>query len=335
MSVAASSNAKSVQIASDQLLRRLEGIQRLLNVTASAQEVNAELTDAVDDCLATLRQTKLWGQDNRLLSSELWNRAGHYLARGWLQNRARTKPRGYAGDYELLARLYENRCCDDPLGQLFDGYFQLQAAPQAVRNRMQMMADWFIGEATAQRLQDGRPRKVAVVGSAFGLDVRDALVRLDENSRQHLHVTLLDVDPQAIEFACQQILPLLPAEQLQALCSNPFRLPDRPRAAAALAGMDLLVCPGIFDYLDDLAGAAMLRTLYAQLAAGGRLIVFQFAPHCTTRAYMEWLANWYLLYRDANQFHRLVESAELSDASAHFSAEPLGVDLYVEIRRPM
>jgi len=79
----------------------------------------------------------------------------------------------------------------------------------------------------------------------------------------------------------------------------------------------------------------MLRCLFEQLAPGGRLTVFQFAPHNPTRAYMEWFGNWYLLYRDAGQFERLIESAGLSAASVTFGAEPLGVDLYATVTKSL
>ena len=77
----------------------------------------------------------------------------------------------------------------------------------------------------------------------------------------------------------------------------------------------------------------MLRCLYEQLAPAGRLIVFQFAPHNPTRAYMEWIGNWYLTYRDANALRRLVESAGLVSATAQYEAEKLGVDLFAAIQR--
>lgn len=292
----------------------------------------SQVAAAIDRCLAELNRLGLWGPDNRLPSSELWNVAGPWLSRGWLPNRARTKPRGYAGDYEMLARIYEQRLCDDPLGRLMDRYFQVSAAPQAVCNRMRMMRDW-IGAALAARVE--QPLRVGIVGSAFGSEVRDALLdHPAHEDRNRLHAVLLDLDPAAIEFAHAQLAPLLPADRLTAAAANLFRLAERPRLAAPLAGCDWIFCPGLFDYLDDAAAAAMLQCLFAQLAPGGRLTVFQFAPHNPTRSYMEWIGNWYLLYRDAAQFRELVSAAGFTAQQAHFAAEPLGVDLYVELTRP-
>ena len=82
---------------------------------------------------------------------------------------------------------------------------------------------------------------------------------------------------------------------------------------------------------DDAAAAAMLRALAARLAPGGNLTLFQFAPHNPTRAYMEWIANWYLIYRSGDQLKSLVTAAGLAANRVTYGAEPLGVDLYVTI----
>jgi SAM-dependent methyltransferase len=328
MTSSASAIQARVREVARRLLAKLQAVEARLGQTAAASGAEAEVAAAFDESLAELTTLQMWGPENRVPSSELWNAAGHLLCRGWLQNQARTKPRGYAGDYEMLARIYEHRLCDDPLGRLFDVYFQAQAAPQAVRNRMAMIADWIVEAA-----HGGHSLHFAVVGSAFGLEVRDALLRVEEQARRGIQVTLLDVDPAAIDFARQQLQGVLPAEQLTAASINLFRLPQRAPADASLAGADLIFCAGLFDYLDDAAAVAMLRCLYQQLANGGRLIVFQFAPHNPTRTYMEWFGNWYLTYRDATGFRRLVESAGLQNARFTYGAEPLGIDLFTTVQR--
>jgi extracellular factor (EF) 3-hydroxypalmitic acid methyl ester biosynthesis protein len=72
-----------------------------------------------------------------------------------------------------------------------------------------------------------------------------------------------------------------------------------------------------------------LRLFYGALAPGGRMTVFQFAPHNPSRALMEWIANWYLIYRDEGQFRSVVKQADVPSPCASFGAEPLGVDLFV------
>jgi len=293
------------------------------------------LAGRIDDCLAELSSLGVWGEANRLWSSLVWNACEASLARGWLQSRARTKPRGYAGDYELLRWIYERRVSGDPLGRLFDRYFQSQAAPQAVRNRMAMMSDWIVESAASREAaQDRRPLTVAFVGSAVGLEIRDACSHISAHQRQALKVVLIDVDPEAVEFARRQLRGVLDETQVAGMATNLFRLPERPNSAIELSDCDLLFCPGLFDYLSDAAAVRMLSSLYRRLAPGGRLVVFQFAPHNPTRAYMEWFGNWYLTYRGDAEFQRLIESAHLPDAAIAFGTEALGIDLFAAIAKP-
>ena len=277
------------------------------------------------------------GADNRPPSRELWDLAERWLVRGWLQNHARSKPRGYAGDHEMLARIYDASLCADPLGQLFDRYFQAQAAPQAVRYRMQMMADWIVETIRMRRAVSGTvaegPVKIGIVGSAFGAELREALRKLTESERHSLQAALLDLDPTALEYAREQLTGWLPKDRLSLSSGNLFRMADRPSMAAPLAGSDLLFCPGLFDYFDDATAAKFLKCLVDQLAPGGRLIVFQFAPHNPTRAYMEWFGNWYLTYRDRDALRDLVQAAELTDVDVAYGSEPSGVDLFAQITR--
>ena len=113
------------------LKAELEPVAAKVSADDSDERLYPQVAKTLDHCLADLAELNFWGVGNRVPSSELWNIAGPILERGWLQNRARTKPRGYAGDYEMLARIYEGTLCDDPLGRLFDRYFQEQAAPVA------------------------------------------------------------------------------------------------------------------------------------------------------------------------------------------------------------
>jgi len=234
----------------DDLLRKLQSVEELAADPAAAELAYLRLVAAIDDCLEQLSELKIWGKDNQLLSSPLWNVAGHLLSRGWLLKQAHDKPRGYAGDYELLSRIYRHELSGDPFGRLIDRYFQERHAPRAVRHRMAMMANWIVEAASSRDhppLTAHDSLRIALVGSAFGLEIRDALLRLDPISRQAVHVTLLDVDPAAIESARRELLPLLAPDRLTAISTNLFRLPQRPRIAAALAGSDFLFCPGLFD----------------------------------------------------------------------------------------
>jgi chemotaxis methyl-accepting protein methylase len=281
---------------------------------------------ALSQCLNRLTLTGLWGEANQFLSSVFWKTAGPVLEVGWLQQRARTKPLGYAGDHEILARMSENSSCDHPLGRLFDRYFLALAAPQAVRARCEHVASTLV----ARYLNHvGTRYRVVSVGSGPGIDIQTALSALPQGEREHVEVTLLDLDPEALEHASRRILQFVPQKNLICRRENLFRLASNGSLAAELNGTDLIICTGFFDYLRDDVAAEMLQFFWQCLAPGGQMLVGNFAPHNPTRAYMEWIGNWYLTYRTADELRDLAARADIPARKFSIQTERTGADLFL------
>ncbi|HJT31555.1 MAG TPA: class I SAM-dependent methyltransferase [Pirellulales bacterium] len=288
----------------------------------------ALLSTAMNRCLARLAATGCWGKANQLASGEFWAIAAPLLDVGWLQPRARHKPRGYAGDYEMFVRFWLRTCDEHPLGRLFDHYFQSQAAVEAVRSRTRQLAASIAAHATTR---DGQgPLHVVSVGCGPAIEIELAARWLPEALRRELRVTLLDFDPDALDHARGRLAGVLAEEQVITLRDNLYRLPQRPRAAASMQGVDFLYCSGLFDYLADDVARTMLSFLWRQLGKQGKLLVGNFAPHNPTRAYMEWVGNWYLIYRTVGELAELASAAGLPRDAFTVCAEPLGIDLFLQ-----
>ncbi len=311
-----------------------DDLRRAYQVTGhwnDAGQTDRLATAALHRALERLSATGCWGSANRLPSQWLWQIVGHWLECGVLQWRARSKPRGYAGDFEMLSMIVAREICGHPLGAAFDRYFQAQAAPQAVRNRTEL-----VGDAIAALIRQ-RPTgsiRVVSIGSGPALDLQRACDQLTWQQRQQLHLILLDLDPVALDDANSRLASRIPPGQLQPIRENLFRLAQPVRSRKYLADADILVCTGLFDYLDDDDAAAMLSRFWQALPSGGKAWVFNFAPHNPSRAYMEWIGNWYLNYRTAEQMSRLASQASIPPHQVQIAAEPSGIDLYWQISKP-
>lgn len=285
---------------------------------------------ALQDALDDLSATGCWGEANRVPSSELWRIAGAWLQVGTLQLRARTKPRGYAGDFEMLTQICERYVCDHPLGAVFDRFFQSKAAPHAVRCRTDLIAGAI---ADFVRARPAGTVHVASVGSGPAIDIERACRALTPAERQGLRIRLLDLDPAALEHAQARLTPWVEPGQVQPVRENLFRLAQPGRGGGLLDGVDLLICSGLFDYLDDAAAAALLSRFWQSLRPAGQAWVFNFAPHNPSQAYMEWIGNWYLLYRTADQMRDVAMRAGIPREHCAVSAEPTGVNLCWQVSR--
>jgi extracellular factor (EF) 3-hydroxypalmitic acid methyl ester biosynthesis protein len=302
-------------------LQRAEAATRHWTDAAATDEL---AQTALRQALDRLAATGCWGEANRLPSGELWRIAGRWLEVGWLQRQARFKPHGYAGDYEMLETICSGDLCPHPLGRAFDRFFQSQAAPQAVRNRTTLIAAAIV-DCVRRRAATVR---VVSVGSGPAVDVRQAVRELTPAERLRLHVTLLDLDPAGLEHARAHLVPLLADEQLDCRRENLSRLARPGRAADALAAVDLLVCSGLFDYLDADAAAALLARFWEALRSEGQALVFNFGGGNPSRAYMEWVGNWYLTYRTAAEMRELAGRAAIPEPAVAVRAEPSGVNLH-------
>ena len=310
-----------------------DGLRRAETLTGSWRD--RDLADglvdaALSECMARLASTGVWGPANQLPSGELWRVAGPLLEVGVLQHAARFKPHGYAGDYEMLERISGNVCCDHPLGRAFDRFFQSQAAPHAVRARTDAAAAAIVAHCLRNDGAGGRFR-VASVGAGPAVDVRRAVAMLPEGRRRDVEVCLVDLDPNALEFAKRKLVEgsLLGEPVVECHRANLFRLPKWAPAADALGQPDVLICSGLFDYLDDEPAVAMLELFWRTLASRGLMLVGNFAPHNPTRAYMEWVGNWYLKYRSAEELKELGRCAGIPAQCLAVRAERLGIDLFL------
>lgn len=290
--------------------------------------MNLDVAPLLDRGLSQLAARNCWGVANREHSQVMWQAAGDILQHGWLQLRAREKPRGYAGDHEMLGAIYKNRVTSDPLGVSFDRYFLRQAAPQAVRNRMNLIRS--VVSNRISRLS----QKIVVIGSGAGLEVVSALETMSPAVRKGSQFWLLDLDPAAIELAQQNLSSLVPQQNLHCLAENLVRLPKKQRLLEQLQNADLVICTGFFDYLEDESAVSLLRSFWNILRPGGQAMIFNFAPWNPTRAYMEWIGNWYLIYRTRDDLARLAVNAAIRANDFEITAEASGVDLLLRLTKP-
>lgn len=314
------------QEAAENLRADLDQAEHLTDNWQKSDLAQLLVDHALSESLNHLATSGCWGEANQLPSSVFWKAVGPQLETGWLQNRARTKPLGYAGDHEILARMWEQICCDHPLGRLFDRYFLRLAAPRAVRARFQHVA----GTLAARCLEHtGAEYCVVSVGSGPGVDIQAALAALPEDRRKDVRVMLLDLDPEALEEASKRIVEWLPEGNLVARRENLYRLAANASLVTQLAGSQLIVCTGFFDYLRDDVARELLSLFWKSLAPGGQMLVGNFAPHNPTRAYMEWIGNWYLTYRTADELRSLAVAAGIPAVQFDIQTEHTGVDLFL------
>ncbi len=216
--------------------------------------------------------------------------------------RAFAKPRGYAGDAELIDLIYgpEDRMPVPEATQLgLDIYSYTTSAPAAegVRARRGFIAD-LIDTTTNER-----PGQHILAIAAGHL--REANLTTAVRRRRMGRFVALDSDPLSLAEVDRAYGPYgvetVPAS-FGVLITNRLQI----------GSFDLIYSTGLFDYLNVNTGRRLVTTMFEMLKPGGQLVVANFLPGIRDIGYMEAFMDWKLVYRTRQDMVDL--TAEINEA---------------------
>lgn len=246
------------------------------------------------------------------------------ITESWIMHRSITKPRGLAGDHLLLDALYTRRTAASPVGKLLDELVLDCAAGRAVVERKRYVVQW-LSERLASR------------ASALVADIACGPCRLERELLEgplgaRARFLAMDGDEQALAHAHRVVGG---DARVHLWHENAIRIARDPFAAAPLAGVDLVVSLGLFDYLPDRIAIRLLRTLARTMRPRGEMLVGNFADDNPSRVFMEWFGDWPLIHRSEREFLALFEQAGLDRAELTLEREAAdGSVLLVTARTP-
>ncbi|MBV5340744.1 MAG: class I SAM-dependent methyltransferase [Deltaproteobacteria bacterium] len=264
------------------------------------------------DVLDAQRKSGLLHQDKL---SVLWEMFGEAMTPKTMQGFVARKPHGYAGDYEVIDKIYTQKVSHDIRFSKWDFFFQGTSACRAVRNRKQ----YFI-ELLAETVQKNENTKILNVGSGPGRDVYDFFCLYPEAI---VSIDCIDLDVNAIAFSdtlCQDY-----KDRISFSNRNIFRFRTMKR-------YDLVWSAGLFDYLDDRLFKHLLTHLYSLVAGNGQLVIGNFSEANPSRAYMEF-GEWLLLHRKSEKLKALAEECGIDPNMIKVGSEPEGVNLFLHVEK--
>jgi SAM-dependent methyltransferase len=200
--------------------------------------------------------------------------------------RAFVKPRGYAGDAELLDYIYGLRTMPGDttcLGAAIFSFMLQEPAPRAVRERRDLLAARIDELATRVK----QPRILAVACGHLreaqkSVAVREGLVgqfvALDQD-RASLAVVKDEQAGNGVEATHGSVKSILKGETV-------------------FEDFDLVYSTGLYDYLPQPVAIDLSTRLFRMLKPGGQLLIANFLPDVPNVGYMESCMGWPLIYRN-------------------------------------
>jgi len=246
--------------------------------------------------------------------------------------RTYTKPLGYAGDYEMVNMMLRNPYEGSSAFAKLLNFALLNTDPVvAHRNRIDYLVDKLRTEC-ARRVSKGKTR-IFNLACGPAVEIQRFLRECEESDLAE--IDLLDFNAETLEFTRERIQ----EARMSGGRETPVNYFQRSvhqllRAATqggddGFTGYDIVYCAGLFDYLSQRVCKRLVELFATMVKPGGLVIVTNVSDTNPSKAWMEYLVEWNLIYRGRKEMEDLVPDVPIKNTA--ILADKTGVNLFLEI----
>ena len=226
----------------------------------------------------------------------------HYFLYGEYIKWCVEKPFGYSGDFKIIDDIYQNQVRTTGFDRLWDSWFQQLAASCAVRERKEdfkkIILD-FVKERKNKNL------RFMNLGCGSMREIKE-LFKIHTNGLfSKVIFDCYDFDIRALNYA-KQILNS--PENVNFFQENAVRLALKKDIEDEIPyKYDLIYSSGLFDYLDEKVAVRLINNLRKLLKQDGIMAISNFRDKYSNSSsiWMEWIGEWYLVYRMEVEFEQI------------------------------
>jgi len=247
--------------------------------------------------------------------------------------RTYTKPLGYAGDYEMVNMMLRDPYEGSSAFAKILNFALLNTEPVvAHRNRIDFLVDMLRAESM-KRVHKGKTR-VFNLACGPAVEVQRFLRECDESDL--VEIDLLDFNAETLEYTKARINEARMSGGRETQVRYFQRSVHQLLRAATQGGeedfrdYDVVYCAGLFDYLSQRVCKRLVELFCTMVRPGGRVIVTNVAASNPRKAWMEYVMEWNLIYRDDSDMRDLIPDNH-PIASSSVKADATGVNLFLEI----
>ncbi len=213
-----------------------------------------------------------------------------WFKQSWIGERARTKPNGFVGDYEMLIKLYDEATPARGLGGYLDLCILDLPLARAVRTRLAGAREFLLNELA------GRTGDVRVLDVASG-PCRE-YYNWPESRTHRIEIVAMDTDPTALEHVANSVCPQLSESVvLRPERYNALRTRSAKNTIRNFGKFDVIYSVGLCDYLTDEHLVGMLAAWRDTLTENGVMYVaFKDTKEYDETPY-QWHLDWFFYQR--------------------------------------
>lgn len=233
----------------------------------------------------------------------------HYFLYGEFVKRSYEKPLGYAGDFKIIDDIYQNQPRTVGFDRLCDNYFQQLAASKSVRERKEDFKNFILNFVKEHTNEDIRLMNLA---SGSAREIKELLEFDIDKLFSKVTFDCYDFETEAIDYA-KGILNN--AKNVNFFQKNAIRLALKKDIKEEVPiNYDLIYSFGLFDYLDIRVATRLIANLKKLLKKSGMIIISNARDKYSnpSAGWMEWVAEWYVVYRSEEEFRNIFLNAGFS-----------------------
>lgn len=248
--------------------------------------------------------------------------------------RTNLKPRGYAGDSEMMTMLYsKDYQGDSTFSKLMHKHPVEHPAAQAVRNRRHVIARMVREVKEAWHELASEKLRILSVACGPAREIQDILLSPDDCKK--LHFTFLDQDRHALYEAAKMINEteknLDTKIEARYLDESVRTMLATPRLTNEWGQFHFIYSLGLFDYLTPPVASAVFGKLYQLLRPGGEMVLGNFHASNPSKYYMEYWLDWVLYYRKEKDLKNLLRNIPSAKSDVFF--DDTGVQIFLHVKK--
>jgi extracellular factor (EF) 3-hydroxypalmitic acid methyl ester biosynthesis protein len=292
--------------------------------------LNDEIQQLVNENVSSLSQ-KCATFENEILKSSLKEQLNQYVEsfrkktyKWFLKSRcikrSIDKPQGYAGDFEIIDWIYQNKPEGKGLGFALDRYFLENRGSQAMRSRKQFIVEKISSMMKARTQARLKDFSLFDLGCGPGRDILE-IFEITGPAR----AILMDQDKDALNYSKKVLKPYL--GHIEFVQYNLLRIIAGEKYVAKKFGLhDVVMCIGLYDYLDENASVRLLKSSYNLLKENGVLVISNWDVSNPSKTELEWVCDWHLYHRTKQDVASMIKEAGIplkgvvleTDLTGHF-----------------
>jgi extracellular factor (EF) 3-hydroxypalmitic acid methyl ester biosynthesis protein len=233
--------------------------------------------------------------------------------------RAQEWPKGYQGDFETIEHIIseKNKAMPGTAGYVIENFFISADICRQHNNKVKRQA-----ALIADAIKINSHAKILSVGCGTSQDIKE---NIEIIKKSQVQITLVDVDADALKYSRQAVEEI--SSHVKTIQGNIYKivrtLDDK---------YDAVVIGGVFDYLSEKAIIRILAALKNNMKSGGTIFFTNITNNNPYRIYMEYLSDWMLIERSAEDINRLLKESGCNEMDIEIKTDSTGLAWLVSIK---